>query len=244
MPRELVAVAARTPVVRDYEDGALQRGWIRVRTSQEVDPAALKGSLSIEPAREYTVQGDGQSFTMHGKFEPGTAFRLHIAKGLESVLGGRTQNDYDADIIIGNITPSFGFTSQSGLYMLLSGQRSLEIKTVNLNKLNVRVSQVFQNNLVFFLDGGRYYDYEYYNEGDDEEGGAALMRGWGKAGADQVNGRIYLIILQADEQGDDAAAQQTAGGGDARDAVAASGELLGEAVGVLVLDDHDHHLHG
>src|SRR5512140_2438623 len=152
------------------------QGGIRVRTSQEVDPAASKGVITIEPVREYTIQGDGQSFTLHGKFEPGTAFRLHVAKGLESVLGGRTQNDYDADIIIGNITPSFGFTSESGLYMLLSGQRSLEIKTVNLNKVNVRVSQVFQNNLVFFLDGGRYYDYEYYNEGGDDEGGGTYRR--------------------------------------------------------------------
>ena len=156
-------------------DGA--QGWIRVRTSQQVDPAACKGFVSIDPARDFTVQSDGQSFTLHGKFEPGTAFRLHIGKGLESMLGGRTQNDYDADIIIGNITPSFGFRSESGLYMLLSGQRALEVKTININKLNVRVSQVFQNNLVFFLDGGRYYDYEYYNEGgDEEEGGGSYRR--------------------------------------------------------------------
>ncbi len=155
-------------------DGA--QGWIRVRTSQEVDAAASQGFVSVEPVREYTVQSDGQSFTLHGKFEPGTTFRLHIAKGLQSVLGGRTQNDYDADIFIGNITPSFRFASESGLYMLLSGQRNLEIRTININKLNVRVSQVFQNNLVFFLDGGRYYDYEYYSEGDDEEGGGTYRR--------------------------------------------------------------------
>ncbi|RPH34656.1 hypothetical protein EHM92_07655, partial [bacterium] len=152
------------------------QGWIRVRTSQQVDPAASKGFVSLDPVREYTIQSDGQSFTLHGKFEPGTSFRLHIGKGLESVLGGRTQSDYDADIIIGNVTPSFRFASESGLYMLLSGQRSLEIKTVNINKLNVRVSQVFQNNLVFFLDGGRYYDYEYIGDGDEEEGGGSYRR--------------------------------------------------------------------
>ena len=32
MPRELVAVAAGTPVLRDYEDQTLQRGEIRVQT--------------------------------------------------------------------------------------------------------------------------------------------------------------------------------------------------------------------
>jgi alpha-2-macroglobulin len=148
------------------------QGWIRVRTSQEVDAAAAKGFVSIEPVREYTIQNDGQSFTLRGKFEPGASLRLHIAKGLESVLGGKTRNDYDADIFIGNIPPSFRFASESGLYMLLSGQRTLDIKTININKLNIRVSQVFQNNLVFFLDGGRYYDYEYVGEGDDEGEGS------------------------------------------------------------------------
>jgi uncharacterized protein YfaS (alpha-2-macroglobulin family) len=152
------------------------QGWIRVRTSQEVDAAAAKGFVTVEPVRDYTIQSDGQSFTLRGKFEPGTSFRLHIAKGLESVLGGKTQNDYDADIFIGNIPPSFRFLSESGLYMLMSGQRTLEIKTININKLNIRVSQVFQNNLVFFLDGGRYYDYEYVGEGDDDEGGGSYRR--------------------------------------------------------------------
>ena len=151
------------------------KGWIRVRTSQQVDPAAAQGFVTVEPVREYDIQSDGQSFTVRGKFEPGTSFRLHIGKGMESVLGGRMQNDYDADIIIGNVTPAFRFASESGLYMLLSGQRSLEIKTINISKLNVRVSQVFQNNLVFFLDGGRYYDYEYYI-GDDEDGGGSYRR--------------------------------------------------------------------
>ena len=152
------------------------KGWIRVRTSQQVDPAAAKGFVTVEPVREYDIQGDGQSFTVRGKFEPGTPFRLHIGKGMESVLGGRMQNDYDADIVIGNVAPSFRFASESGLYMLLSGQRSLEITTVNISKLNVRVSQVFQNNLVFFLDGGRYYDYEYIGDGNDEDGGGSYRR--------------------------------------------------------------------
>ncbi len=99
-------------------------GWIRVRTSQQVDPAAAKGFVTVEPVREYDIQSDGQSFTVRGKFEPGTSFRLHIGKGMESVLGGRMQNDYEADIIIGNVTPSFRFASESGLYMLL--ERSAE----------------------------------------------------------------------------------------------------------------------
>ncbi|MBM2841027.1 MAG: hypothetical protein HW412_1555, partial [Bacteroidetes bacterium] len=143
--------------------------WIKIKTSQEVDKPSVKSFLTIEPVREYTVETDNQGITLRGKFEPGVPFHLLIKKGMESVLGGKTQNDYDADIVVGNVAPSFRFASASGVYMLMSGQRDIEIKTVNLPKVLVRVSQIFQNNLVYFLDGGRSYDYYYddYYEGDE-----------------------------------------------------------------------------
>ncbi|HXX65372.1 MAG TPA: MG2 domain-containing protein, partial [Bacteroidota bacterium] len=150
--------------------------WIRVQTSQEVDAASVKASVTIDPVREFTVQSEGLSFTLKGKFEPGTAFRLLIKKGMESVLGGKTQNDYPADIVIGNIAPTFRFSSSSGIYMLMGGRRTLEIKTVNMPKLFVRVSQVFQNNLVYFLDNGRQYDYSYDDYYEEESEGARTPR--------------------------------------------------------------------
>jgi len=143
-------------------------GWIRVRTSQEVDIATAKNYLVLDPVREFTVEGDGGTLTLRGKFEPGSSFRFVAKKGLESVLGGRTQNDYETDIVIGNIAPSFGFASQSGLYMLLGGRKELAITTINLPRLYLRISQVFQNNLLFFLEQGRYYDYDWeYDDGGD-----------------------------------------------------------------------------
>ncbi len=147
--------------------------WITVRTSQEVDAAVAKSSVTLDPVRDFTVTANGSGFTIRGKFEPGTAFRLLVKKGMESVLGGKTQNDYPADVVIGNIAPSFRFSSSSGIYMLMGGKRTLEVRTVNMPKLFVRVSQVFQNNLVYFLDNGRSYDYYEGDEGgEDDDGGS------------------------------------------------------------------------
>jgi alpha-2-macroglobulin len=139
---------------------------IRLSLSQEVDPRTAKDYIAIEPGRPFTVEADGRSLTIKGKFEPGTAFRLAVKKNLESALGGHLQNDYEADVVFGNIPPTFSFGSASGSYLMLSGARAVEVKTVNLDSLSVRVSQIFQNNLVHFLDQGRSYDYEYY-EGDE-----------------------------------------------------------------------------
>ncbi len=147
-----------------------QQGWIRVRTSQEVDAEAVKRSVRLEPVRPYAIQTDNSGFTLRGEFRPGEAYRLSVAVGLESVLGGKTMSAYDADVVIGNIQPSFRFASESGTYMLLGGKKQLEFRTTNLPKLAVRVSQVFQNNLVYFLDEGRYYDYYYDDYSEEQEG--------------------------------------------------------------------------
>jgi uncharacterized protein YfaS (alpha-2-macroglobulin family) len=147
-----------------------KESWIMVKTSQEIDLQSVKPLMEISPARELRVeQGDGPGFMLRGKMEPGSQFHLVIKKGIESILGAKTQNDYEADIIIGNVKPSFRFASSAGTYMLLGGQKGIDIITVNMGRLQVRVSQIFENNLVHFLDQGRSYDYDYSY--DEEEGG-------------------------------------------------------------------------
>ena len=153
-------------------DGKL--GWIDVTTSQEVELSKVQQFIELNPKREYKIEkSEGMGFRLKGDLEPNTHFMLTIKQGLESVLGAKTKNAYEADIIIGNIKPSFRFASSSGIYMLLSGQKSIEMKTVNLSELQVRVSQIFQNNLVHFINDGRQYDYDYY---EDEEGSSSYRR--------------------------------------------------------------------
>ena len=144
-----------------------KEGIIKVSTSQEVDLPLVKSVVKISPDPSFTIESaGGMGFVIRGKFETATSYHLVIQKGLQSILGAKTQNDYEADIVIGDMNPTFSFAAQ-GAYMLLSGSKSIAVKTVNLPKLNVRVSQVFQNNIVFFLEQGRSYDYGYES---DEEG--------------------------------------------------------------------------
>ena len=142
-------------------------GSIKISTSQEVDLSTVKPLVTIDPAVEYSVEpGPGMGFTLRGGFETATSYHMIIHKGLQSVLGAKTDNDYEADVVIGDMTPTFSFVSP-GAYLLLSGSKIVSIKTVNIAKLQLRVSQVFQNNITLFLEQGRSYDYGYY---DEEEG--------------------------------------------------------------------------
>ena len=147
-----------------------RESWIMIKASQEIDLQSVRSLMEISPARDLRVeQGEGPGFMLRGKLEPGRQFHLVIKKGIESILGAKTQNDYEADIIVGNVKPSFRFASSAGTYMLLGGQKGIDIITVNMGRLNVRVSQIFENNLVHFLEQGRSYDYDYSY--DEEEGG-------------------------------------------------------------------------
>lgn len=145
------------------------KSWITLRSSQEIDLRTVKQFVSLEPARTYTVEkSEGMGFTLRGKFEPGSSFQMTVKNGLESVLGVKLKNEYTADIVIGNIQPSIRFAS-GGTYMLLGGAKSIDIRTTNIPSLSVNVSQIYQNNLVFFLATGRRYDYDY-SENEDGEG--------------------------------------------------------------------------
>ncbi len=141
--------------------------WITINTSQEIDSSKARQFISITPHRDFTLETSRNSLTMKGKFEPGSTFRLVIKTGLESILEAKTENDYNADILIGNIKPTFRFGSTNGSYLLLGGEKNIELKTLNLTHLYIRVSQVFQNNLVFFLESGRQYDWGYYDYDDE-----------------------------------------------------------------------------
>ncbi len=52
-------------------------GWIKVRTSQEVNAEVARSSVAIDPVRAFAVRNDGNGFTLLGAFEPGTAFASH-----------------------------------------------------------------------------------------------------------------------------------------------------------------------
>ena len=148
---------------------------IEIQTSQEVDTTEIQPYISITPSRKYKIEVTGRNgFRLRGNFEPGTPFELLLKKELPSVLGAKTKNDYEATIVIGNVKPSYRFTS-NGMYMLMGGAKSAGIATINVSKLRVRVSQIFQNNIVHFLHNGRSYDYDYYDY-NDEEGYSSYKR--------------------------------------------------------------------
>ncbi len=141
-------------------------GWILVNTTQTVDEKKLKDFVSTNPHRDLTFTVNQNSFRIEADFGGIPTIDLSIKKGLPGLYGGQLEFDYSQTISLVNLNPSINFADKSGIYLMLSGQKNLEVNAVNLDKVEVEVSQVFKNNLIYFLDRYGYYDEynDYYND--------------------------------------------------------------------------------
>jgi len=141
-------------------------GWIEVRTSQKIDEDALSRFVFTEPVKILSHYVSDNSFRLETELTPDRLVTLKIKKGLPGLYGGELKEDYEQVLSMVEITPSINFTDRTGKYLMLSGQKNLEISAVNLSSVEVEVSQIFKNNITHFAnsiydEGFEDYGYDY-----------------------------------------------------------------------------------
>ena len=142
-------------------------GWIDVATSQTVDRDFIEKHLTLDPKIKYEIASvEAQSFRLEGAFIAGGNLNVKISKGLPGLYGGTLQDDFEQEVTFADIDPFVHFTDKGGKYMMLSGLKNLELESINLKEVNITVSEVFQNNIVQFLNGNSSYNYYNEEEGD------------------------------------------------------------------------------
>ena len=103
---------------------------------------------------------------MEGDFANLTSVNLKIKKGMPGVYGGELQDNFEQLISLIDLQPQISFTDKRAKYLMLQGENNVELSSVNIDKIEVEVTQVFKNNLLHFLDNYSYqynYDYNYNN---------------------------------------------------------------------------------
>jgi alpha-2-macroglobulin len=161
-----VTELAITKVTAGY-DG--MNGWIEVSTTQTVDQKKLKDFVSTKPDRKLNFFVSGNIFRIETDLNNVQTVELKIKKGLPGLFGGVLQYDFEQEVSMVNVNPSINFADKKGKYLMLGGEENLLVNAVNVNEVEVEVSQVFKNNLLHFLNQysyyyyDDYYDYGYYN---------------------------------------------------------------------------------
>ena len=91
-----------------------------------------------------------------------------IKKELEGVLGGTLDNDYKGQASFGKMEPAISFVNNSGIYLSSKSSKNIGINIINIPKVHVKIYRVYENNIIHYLQSGRYNYYGYEGEDDDE----------------------------------------------------------------------------
>lgn len=142
-------------------------GRVFVRTSQQVVMNDISSHVKVSPAVKFTIDKTDNGFLIKSDdFDAEKSYLLTVAKGLRGVLGGTLQEEYDNNITFGELEPSVRFTTSKSVFLSSKGNRALDIRVVNVEKVKVIISKIYESNL---LSAQRYGYYPKDSRGGDDE---------------------------------------------------------------------------
>ncbi|HOL09301.1 MAG TPA: alpha-2-macroglobulin [Bacillota bacterium] len=138
--------------------------WIAVRCSETVDAKSINEFIKLKPAVPFQAEVDGDYiYIKSNKFGPGESFNLMIRAGLGALNGYPLSRDYSATVAFEDLEPSLKFNTP-GRYLSSKGNLNLGLETVNVERINIEVSQIYANNIVPYLNNLNYEGYCYTSE--------------------------------------------------------------------------------
>ncbi len=146
-------------------------GSVFIRTSQSIADDVFSSLITIDPTVKYSVEKSDQGLLITSEnIDVANSYAITIKKGLRGKLGGVLKSDYEAQVTFGELEPSLSFANGKAVYLSAAGQRNLELRITNIEKIKVVVSKVYENNLITAERYGYYpknSDEEYYYEEDN-----------------------------------------------------------------------------
>lgn len=154
--------------VQANHDG--NEGTVTLYTTQEVVAENIKKYISINPSVKYKVDIQPGYFNLISEdFSVDQQYEINILKGLTGKVGGELKFDYSQPISFGQVQPTIRFYDQKEFYVSGKGSRNIEVAIINVPKVHVQITKIYENNILSYLtgNGSNYYDYEYDYEYED-----------------------------------------------------------------------------
>lgn len=125
--------------------------YVELLFSDDLDPAVdYRGFVTTDPKVEIEVKAAGRSLYLRGPFAFGGDYNISVKAGMRSLWGTKTSNDKILAVDFEDILPQIEFTS-SGYILPSSNKKSLNFRSVNVEKVAITINKVFENNLCFFI---------------------------------------------------------------------------------------------
>ncbi|MGE4291636.1 MAG: alpha-2-macroglobulin [Desulfovibrio sp.] len=145
------------PVLRAEQLQSMDQGDhfnLKINLSTAVDPEAAQDFVRVAPDTEFRLASDGNDLILRGDFLPGSNYAVHLRQGLTAIDGAVLGENWSAGGTMPDLAPAAEFADQ-GMFLSLRGARSLDLETVNTDRVDLTVDRVFRNNLFWlFADYG------------------------------------------------------------------------------------------
>lgn len=143
-------------------------GRLLVTTSQDVDPAAIRPFVSVDPEVSFSVRSANEGFLVVSEdFRSSMSYTLTLAEGMPGKVGGRLRQDEVHPLTFAELQPEITFLDDDGLYLSRDGHRTLRVRITNMDEVELTISRIYENNLIIAHDDGyspswNADDYQYY----------------------------------------------------------------------------------
>ena len=97
---------------------------------------------------------------MSGKTESFEIEELTLKDGLLGKLGGKLKQEYSQPISFGELKPSIQFVNKKEFYVSGNGDKNIEAAIVNVPKVRVKITKIYENNIVSYI---KNYNFRSYN---------------------------------------------------------------------------------
>ncbi len=166
--------AFKLPALQDLrinniaKDESSDQPRIKIEFSDELDSEQnIDGFISVTPAIKFTFRKMGKTVYLNAPFEYGQSYTFKIQNGISSRWATKTTNPFSESITFEDLLPEIKF-AQSGVILPSSNLQKVAFMTVNVRKVKIEVTQVFESNIGQFLQdanlgGDKDRNQEFYN---------------------------------------------------------------------------------
>lgn len=144
-----------------YVEGAYENNlpYINVSTNQAVSIEKINELIKINPQIKFNVEAAESGFLIRGDFNVGITYALTISKKLKSSTGASMKNDHSATVPFGQLEPSISFADSKGIYLSSKSSKKLALNVVNIPKVKITITKIYENNIIAYFKNNRYNEY-------------------------------------------------------------------------------------
>jgi alpha-2-macroglobulin len=148
-----------------------QKSIIKIHFSQNLNEteSTFDKKYTLTPKIPHEIKILGSEVIIEGRFQQYTNYTLEL---LPEIMGafGKLNKSFSQQVALGNLTPEINFLDEKANYLAKKGNKNVAINIQNVQKVQVKIYKIYENNLLYFLKSNNYVQNNSYNRNFDEYG--------------------------------------------------------------------------